>query len=546
MRTAKNLVRLCSFLAVALLSTRAFAADSLALDQFQPAPAGDRFFGVQGADPGGHLVPQLMLLGDYAYKPLVLYRQPGDKEVGVVVSNQLFLHLSAGISLWDRLSVFASMPLALVNSGDSPTIDGTSFRSPSGVAAGDLRAGLRLLLLGELRSAAQLSLSGYIFLPTGKSTSFAGDGQVHGQPALVFAGETDDLAYAVSAGMDIRAKRNFTDATYGSQLTYGAAIGVLLADKVVQIGPEFYGTTGIVGGDKFSRKTTNLEAILGARFRVSDFVFGAGAGPGITHGLGTPTIRVVASIAYAPMPEKPLPPPPPPAPPKKVKPSDRDKDGILDKNDACPDEFGVASDDPLKHGCPVPPDRDEDGIPDKEDACPDAKGVPNTDPSLHGCPPDTDGDGILDDLDACPREKGLPDPDPLKNGCPGKVRVTESEIIILEQVQFKTGSAVILKASDELLQQVANVLNEHPEIRRIEVQGHTDNRGGKAYNKKLSQRRSAAVLQWLVKRGGIDASRLSAQGYGMDEPIASNDTPEDRQKNRRVQFKIVEKGQVSQ
>jgi len=171
--------------------------------------------------------------------------------------------------------------------------------------------------------------------------------------------------------------------------------------------------------------------------------------------------------------------------------------------------------------------------------------VPSPDPTLNGCPPDTDGDGILDDVDACPREKGLPDPDPQKNGCPAKVRVTEKEIVILEQVQFKTGSAVILPASDDLLEQVANVLTEHPEIQRIEVQGHTDNRGGRRYNKKLSIRRANAVVKWLTQRGNIDASRLVAQGYGMDEPIASNDTPEDRQLNRRVQFKILEKGQVS-
>jgi OOP family OmpA-OmpF porin len=63
---------------------------------------------------------------------------------------------------------------------------------------------------------------------------------------------------------------------------------------------------------------------------------------------------------------------------------------------------------------------------------------------------------------------------------------------------------------------------------------------------KLSNRRAAAVVKWLVKKGNIDASRLSAQGYGMDEPIAENDTPEGRQKNRRVQFKIVEKGNRSE
>lgn len=261
----------------------------------------------------------------------------------------------------------------------------------------------------------------------------------------------------------------------------------------------------------------------------------------MTRGLGTPTLRAVASVAYAPLPP---PPPPPPRPPRKkpVPPADRDKDGIFDKVDACPDEPGVKSDDPEKNGCPPPPpDRDGDGILDRDDACPDLKGVKSEDPTQNGCPPDTDGDGIRDDVDACPNEKGKPDPDPQKNGCPTSVRVTDQEIVILEQVQFKTGSAVILKASDDLLFQVAVVLSEHPEILKIEVQGHTDNRGGKKYNQRLSQKRAAAVVKWLVKRGNVDANRLTSHGYGMDEPLTDNDTPEGRQKNRRVQFKIVEK-----
>jgi outer membrane protein OmpA-like peptidoglycan-associated protein len=303
----------------------------------------------------------------------------------------------------------------------------------------------------------------------------------------------------------------------------------------------------MVGPNRFSRTTTNIEGILGLRARLASFVFGGGAGPGFTRGIGTPALRVLLSVAYAPEPAKPAPPaeppPPPPAPPRKPKkPADRDHDGIPDKTDACPDEPGVASDDPAKNGCPLPPpDRDDDGIADKDDACPDVKGVASSDPNENGCPPDTDGDGIRDDVDACPNEKGPPDSDPQKNGCPRAVRVTQGEIVILEQVQFKTGSAVILPVSDDLLRQVAGVLVEHAEIAKLEVQGHTDSRGGKNYNRKLSQKRADSVRKWLVTIGQIDGGRISSHGYGMEQPIADNATPEGRQKNRRVQFKILEK-----
>jgi outer membrane protein OmpA-like peptidoglycan-associated protein len=84
------------------------------------------------------------------------------------------------------------------------------------------------------------------------------------------------------------------------------------------------------------------------------------------------------------------------------------------------------------------------------------------------------------------------------------------------------------------------VLKEHPEIVKLEVQGHTDNRGGVKYNEKLSQDRANAVMKAMVKRG-VEAERMTAKGYGPHQPADTNDTDEGRQKNRRVQFKITEK-----
>jgi OOP family OmpA-OmpF porin len=535
----KRLVAGLFLLASFAIGTTARAQGGFALDRFQPSPAGDRFFGVQGADPGGHLLPRLMLLADYAYRPLVLYQPDGTTAVDNIVSNQLFLHASVGLALWDRLLLSADMPFAVYTSGQSPQ----GIPSPSGAALGDLRGGARVRLAGENRSLAVLSLAGYVYVPTGKQDKYAGSGSVHGMPALVLAGEDASLAYALNAGVDLAKQTDSSGSNkLGADMSFGAGIALLAMEKMLQIGPEVYGTTLMTGEGRFTKATTNLEAILGARLRVGDLVFGLGGGPGITRGVGTPTVRGVASITYAPWPPKPAPPPPPPPKKKPVPPPDRDKDGIYDKDDACPDEPGVRSSDPEKNGCPPPPpDRDGDGIIDRDDACPDLKGVHSEDPTQNGCPPDTDGDGIRDDVDACPKEKGVPDTDPTKNGCPKSVRVTEEEIVILDQVQFKTGSAQILKASDDLLMQVAMVLAEHPEIIKIEVQGHTDNRGGKKYNMKLSDKRAASVVKWLTKKGNVDATRLTSHGYGMEEPLTDNDTPEGRQKNRRVQFKIVEK-----
>jgi len=180
----------------------------------------------------------------------------------------------------------------------------------------------------------------------------AATGKVHGTPVLGFSGEIPMLAYGATAGVDIRKQASLaglTDSTVGTQLIFGGAVGLLLADKMLQIGPEVYGTTVMVGPNRFSRTTTNVEGILGLRARLAAFVLGAGAGPGFTRGMGTPALRALLSVAYAPEPAPPLPPPRLRlAQAQAQKAADRDHDGIPDKNDACPDEPGVASDDPRR------------------------------------------------------------------------------------------------------------------------------------------------------------------------------------------------------
>ena len=219
-------------------------------------------------------------------------------------------------------------------------------------------------------------------------------------------------------------------------------------------------------------------------------------------------------------------------------PADRDHDGIFDDVDACPDEAGYPNADPKKNGCP-PSDRDKDKVIDDNDACPDIPGIATGDPKTNGCPPDTDGDGIRDDKDACPNEKGVPnETNPSKNGCP-LVVFTEKEIEINEQVQFDVDKATIKPASDALLDEVAKVIKDHPEIKRMEVQGHTDNSGTKNHNKILSGSRSEAVRKALVKRG-VKEKLLTAKGYGQENPLVENDSEANKAKNRRVQFKILE------
>jgi len=501
-------------------------------------------FGVPSPYAAGHLTPHLMLLADYAHNPLVLRSVPADTNRGAVVKNQLFLHLNVGIALWNRLNLDISAPLAVAQNGDDPSAGGQAFSSPNSAEFGDLRFGARLRLVGEYHDPFQLAVGGYVWAPTGASNSFVSSGQARGLPQLILGGRIDErLVWSAAAGPEIRNQSTFANVEQGTMFKWGAGFGFLLLDnRHLQIGPEIYGAATLRDVQK---RTTNAEILLNVRYRIVDDVeLAAGAGPGLTSGVGTPDFRALLSLAYTPEqkaePERIITPDAPPP----IAPADRDHDGILDADDACPDVKGVADADPKKNGCPPlaePVDTDKDGIFDADDACPAVKGVASQDPKKNGCPPpkDSDRDGILDPEDACPSEKGPRDDDPAKNGCPKSVRVVANEIVILEQVQFDTGKSTIKSESAALLDEVAGVLTQHTEMTKLEVQGHTDNRGAVAFNKKLSQSRADAVRKALIQRG-VAGERLVAKGYGPDKPIEDNSTDEGRQKNRRVQFLILD------
>jgi outer membrane protein OmpA-like peptidoglycan-associated protein len=119
------------------------------------------------------------------------------------------------------------------------------------------------------------------------------------------------------------------------------------------------------------------------------------------------------------------------------------------------------------------------------------------------------------------------------------VQVQGKEITIKQQVQFALDSATILPASNALMTEIADVINKNPGIKKIEVQGHTDNSGTADHNRQLSEDRAAAVRNWLVSHG-VSGDRLISKGYGDTKPIAPNVTEAMKARNRRVQFIILE------
>ncbi|WP_224240613.1 OmpA family protein [Hyalangium gracile] len=206
---------------------------------------------------------------------------------------------------------------------------------------------------------------------------------------------------------------------------------------------------------------------------------------------------------------------------------DTDGDGLDDSADKCPNESGPVD----RQGCPAK-DSDNDTVLDELDGCPNEAGLPE----LKGCPAkDADSDTVADHLDNCPEQAG-----PAANqGCPAAqkqlIAIKQDRIDIKEQVFFDSNAATIQARSNTLLDQLANVLNTHPEIVKVVIEGHTDDRGAADFNRTLSQQRAEAVRDYLVKKG-VATERLEPKGFGPDRPVQPNTTSAGRAANRRVDF----------
>jgi len=188
-------------------------------------------------------------------------------------------------------------------------------------------------------------------------------------------------------------------------------------------------------------------------------------------------------------------------------------------------------------------DSDGDGVLDKNDDCPDTPRGATVD--SRGCPHDSDGDGVWDGIDQCPDtprgvtvdSRGCPIPEP-RTPPPLIQRLLEKKAVILEGVEFDVDKETLRPASYTTLNEVAASLKDYPEI-RVEIQGHTDSSASSAHNQALSNRRAESVRAYLVSKG-INASHFNAKGYGEDYPIADNTTKEGKQRNRRVELHRID------
>ncbi len=190
-------------------------------------------------------------------------------------------------------------------------------------------------------------------------------------------------------------------------------------------------------------------------------------------------------------------------------------------------------------------DSDGDGVPDYMDDCPGTPSGVTVDAT--GCPLDSDGDGVPDYLDKCPNTPAGVQVD--STGCPIKkaqdtVVVTQpaeiESLVLRGDANFEFNKSKLLPNAYAVLDSLVGTMKAHPEY-KWEVGGYTDAIGSASYNKKLSQRRAQSVVDYLVSQG-VQRNDLKIVGYGKDDPIATNSTDEGRSMNRRVEIKLLSKG----
>lgn len=506
-----------AFLLAARPSAHAQSARGFALDRYQPSERGSDWFVGESLDLRGRLRPAVGVVMDESYRSLVVYDEGRTR--AETVRHMLLGHVGASLVIASRVRVALSLPVQLFADGDTAAVGETTYEAPRRAQGlGDLRVGADARVFGNHGDVVTGAVGVQLWTPTGSPVQYTSDGEVRLRGRAMIAGDVARVfTYAAQLGVGWRARsEHVAGGAIGSELGFALSAGARLADRRLIVGPEVFGTTAL--SDPFSRLSTPLEALLGAHYGLRDVRLGAGVGTALTRGQGAPALRALLSVEWVPSPPPPAPrsaaePPSPPAPPSV----------------------------PLD---PAPRsevyDGDGDGVPDLDDACPTRPGLREADPSMLGCPdPDRDHDGVLDVDDACPDAAGPAHVDPTRSGCPGAFLRGE-RIQTLDTVTFAPGSAAIVPGSsaETVLTNVLEILREHPEIRALRVEGHTDDRGSAELNRSLSIARAAAIVRWFTARG-IASERLTSNGFGPDRPIDSNETEGGRRKNRRVEFHVV-------
>jgi len=380
---------------------------SLDIQNYRPVPGPGNYLGVQGSDVTPHLQVGFALDVNYMHKPLVLKRESDGFE-SEAVKYSVTLDFLWSLGIFNIIQFAVALPVVVAQDGEGISMiqEGETL---STTAIRDLRLYLKGRILGSGREGIStkgfgLSLVLGLSVPTGDDDNFAGDSNVTADaPVIVLDWRNNLVRIALNAGLRWRETSSIgKDFKLGHQFLYGIGLGIMPLKQRLLILGEF---EGMVGFEKLSEMIQRfpMEARLGfgvAIDRNKDLSVVVGGGMGFGTAPSVPLFRVLGSIRYAPQNR------------------DIDGDGIVDRDDKCPNEKEDKDNFEDEDGCPDI-DNDGDGIDDMVDDCPnepeDIDGYEDED----GCPDvDNDGDGISDEKDKCPNEPEDVDGYEDEDGCP--------------------------------------------------------------------------------------------------------------------------------
>ncbi len=469
--------------AVAAYSERSFAQETnIDTERFKPAVTPDGWVTAEGsgirptADPW-----EFGLFANYSLNSLVIVDQDGEL-INQFVAGRLGFDALASVTLFEPLSLGLGLPLYVLQTGDG---------DPSSAGLGNLRIVPKLRILDD-RESVGLALALELRAPT-HTGDFSGNDGITVFPRAIFDHRfASGIRIGINAGVLFRESVSFFNVDAGNELAYSAALGYRIGglSGKTELGVEATGGVGLEASDE---EELPLEALPFVRHNFTpEWQLMGGAGVGVIAGYGVPTFRAFAGVRFAPTAH------------------DADWDGISDDEDQCPQIAEDLDRQEDGDGCPEEdPDTDQDGVPDGQDNCPEVKETIN---------------GVEDD-DGCP-DSGDP-----------RVIYEDGEFKILDTVQFEHGSAALKPESHDLLNQVALTIKANPQIKRIRIEGHTDDTGPRDVNVRLSKQRAQSVRRYLINRG-VSPKRLKAEGFGPDRPLVDETTEEARAKNRRVEFVV--------
>jgi outer membrane protein OmpA-like peptidoglycan-associated protein len=515
-------------------SPEAFAQDvdlpGLQLERFRPAPGPADYLNVFGTNVPAHLQWDAAFYLSFADDPMqVATRDFPFKET---VDMQTTFSLLGSIGLYDDFEIGLMVPITVAQSSQElqpilpPGSDSSTDLPVMGI--NDWRLSGKYQLLDMLEDPLGVAFIAALYAPLATHNSLTSDEGIGAEVRasgeyVIWRG----IRAAANLGYRYRSMREvLRDSKLGDELLWGVAVGIPLFHKELDAIVEIDGAISVArdkGPSALARGEVPAEMKLAGRYALDEeWTLTAGVGSGLGDGIGAPDIRAFLGIGahwvtgggFA------------------IDYRDPDFEG---EGEECPEFYYMTE----TGDCELL-DTDGDGVPDVIDKCPDT-------------PPDTPvlPNGCADDyLDAPEPERVSPCPDKPddydgfvdEDGCPAdpdeSVSITRNKITIADQIHFETAKATIRRESHGILDEVAEVLIDNPQIEKVRVEGHTDSRGSEVYNQKLSQERSESVRRYLIEQG-VEADRLTAVGFGETTPIADNETEEGRQKNRRVDFTIL-------